>query len=70
MARARKIPRELEAAFTEAWADPTLTAVDIGRRFDASRWTVFNTVRRLGLPPRMPTLERLGLPPFGRRSAA
>lgn len=67
MGATRKIAAELEGSFALMWGNPTVKADAIAARFGVSVGTVFNTARRLGLPKRMPVLERLGLPPFGRR---
>lgn len=63
----RKIRRDQEAEFAAAYRDITVTVEEIARRYNTTDDTVYATARRLGLGYRMPVLERLNLPPFGKR---
>lgn len=67
MPKPRKIRPQDEAEFAAAWRDVSVTVAEVAWRYRMGERAVYYWARRLGLGYRMPTLERVGLPPFGPR---
>jgi hypothetical protein len=65
--RGRSVFRGREEEFKAVYEDITVKVSEIAARYGVTDDTIYNTAKRLGLPPRMPILEKLQLPPFGKR---